>query len=235
MGASRRIDVRAFLVCSVTAVVVASCGSSATVQGGEGTGGPGGTAGSKDGSASTSESQDAALADGSGENGEGGEPGDASDDATLQDEPCPPKIDIDCSTSCEGEKLCYEVRTCEPSTTVSIAPEEFPFVIRTPASPGALTWAHRCEQYCGGTIPNLYALTLNVRGAPSIRARVEPPWRVTSRISTNEACGYLKHSCANLLHFGFAMTLVIGTDDPNAPARNVILEATNEPCPGDPF
>lgn len=239
MGVVRGVRAQAVFGCSVVVAVVVACGGTVGADHVEGgatpDGGPSGVgvgvAGNPDPDGAATSGVDAAAADAADASpqGDGSTP-----DATLPDDPCPPKLDVNCSTSCGGPAECFKVSSCSPGSSIPVPDDQFPFVVRTPSSPGSLTDAFRCFKFCTGAATSLYALSFKITTLqPQVRVRVEPPWRVANRPSTNDACTTLKRSCESMTHItgGSAIPIVVGTDDPNAPARNVIIEATSDECP----
>ena len=157
-------------------------------------------------------------------------------DAAPKDDPCPSKLDVNCSTSCGGPTECSQAACSLPPTAGYAVPaDDFPFVVRMPSSPGALTpgaLPPKCADNCGGAV--FYGLHFRVvtTTQPNVRVRVEPPWFVSRAIATADNAACVRVSCMSLMVNSSSpiVPLVVATTDPNAPARNVVIEATSDPC-----
>lgn len=167
---------------------------------------------------------------------------DAEASSQIPDDPCPPTpIFMDCSGQCQDlTTACTDPQkhaTCSESPTyVSVEKhEQFPFVIRTPSKPGM---DPACTALCG---PGSTAYGLAVRVVLPydpvylMRVKVGAPWRILFA-QTGEYC--MGGSVAECHIFtpnfaGTATNVTIVTDDPNAPARNVVVERLPKPvtCP----
>ncbi len=235
------IRARALFACAAIGAVIVACGGTIEPAAGESSSKtPGGSPAAGTGADPSSER------DGGGDvfGADAGDADAASDsgavDAGWKDDPCPPKVDINCSTSCGGLTEWQKVKRCGPnsgssSPTLFLSDEVPSLVVRTPSSLEPLMDAFRCTQTCDGVTP-LYSLTARVLSLTSgFRVRVEPPWVVVAlRTSSDDVCYGPRRSCESM-SAGRTFSVVVATEDSNAPARNVIIEATTEPCPGEPF
>ena len=190
---------------------------------GVGGSGPGGAAGNPTGGA----------AGGGGTGGAGGgvlNPG---------DDPCPSQpIGVNCSSSCGGPTAnCADV-SCQANPTFTIDVSDLPFVVRTPSMPGQ---DPNCAALCSPALTQ-FGITVftNTPGLPgqSIRASVGEGWHWLSRIPTYcLSSGQAAGPGGVCTQVGAAIPLVLPweflTDDPAAPARNILLELVpdSETCP----
>jgi hypothetical protein len=227
------------IACGVVAIALVACGGTVGAVG-DGAGSspaadPAATAAPPDGGAISNGGDDAATADAAGADGapqaDGGAP-----DAAPKDEPCPQKLDVNCSASCGGPTKCSQVACNLPLTAgYVVSDDDFPFVMRTPSSPGSLTpggLPPQCANICGGAL--FYGLHFRVitTTQPQLRVRVEAPWVISNAAATadNAACQYRVHCMSLTVGSSPIVPLVVATTDPNAPARNVVIEATSDPC-----
>lgn len=228
------------IACGVVAIALVACGGTASqVETGASSDGGGSSpppaqpAATPDGGviSDASAGADAADADGASQ-ADGSAP-----DAASKDDPCPAKLDVNCSTSCGGLSECSQVACNLPSLTAGyvVPDDDFPFVVRTPSSPGALTPGGvppLCTNSCGG--PLWYGLHFRVvtTTQPQVRVRVEAPWLLSSAWATadNAACLYRVRCMSLTVGSPPIVPLVVATTDPNAPARNIVVEATSDPC-----
>jgi hypothetical protein len=198
-----------------------------------GTGGAAGDASLQD-SAADSAVQDAtpgdAPADGDAANPDGGfNPG---------DDPCPTgPIWLNCSDSCgkkspECASLVCGIHMYLKEVT---DPASFPIIIRTPSRPG---WIAACTAACPEK-PTACAVTLPI-GLPTskdaggythgIRVRVGYPWRIQKPLSMLSICLDPSSPPKCRVFSSDAMSdLEVVTDDPNAPAKNVLIERLPNP------
>ena len=222
------------IVCGVVCLALLACGGAhldVDVVDGDSFPPPGEEAASRDGGVSSEAAHDdAASADGAPHT-------DASaPDAAAKDDPCPPKLDVNCSTSCGGPTECSQVACHLPSLTAGyvLSDDDFPFVVRAPSSPGALTPSSvppRCTDSCGGPLWHGVHFRVVTTTQPKIRVRVEPPWFVSRALATADNAACFRVSCMSLTVGSTPIVpLVVATTDPNAPARNVVIEATSDPC-----
>lgn len=117
---------------------------------------------------------------------------------------------------------------CSVGYSAYVVPQaaKFPMVIRMPDHPGTFSTCP-CKE---GTV---YALGLQMYAAGKLHATIKPPYRVymtTDKIV--EPCAHgIGAQCA-ALDKG-SVYIYVTTDDPNAPARNLIIQETSSywPCP----
>lgn len=225
------------IACGIVAILLLACGGTDGAVG-DGGGPPpeGPDAGVISEAGADAASADATNADAT--NADGALQGDGSPpDAAPKDDPCPAKLDVNCSTSCSGPSNCSQVACNLPVTAGYVVPDgDFPFVLRTASSPVALTPGGvppQCTNNCGGSLV-WYGLHFRIVTStqPKVRVRVEPPWLLSSATSTADdaACMYRVRCLSLPVGSPPIVRLVVATTDPNAPARNVVVEATSDPC-----
>jgi len=146
-------------------------------------------------------------------------------------EPCPPKIDFNCSTSCGGPTgNCAQLECGAPAPGyVMTSSTPRPIVLRTPDRPAA-----KASCYCAGAMPvTLYSLHMRVSlgVGDKVRVRVSAPWKIYSTSLAKPHCALSDlGQCAVLYDDSF---ISIGTTSPEtAPARNVVMDipATGDGC-----
>jgi len=146
-------------------------------------------------------------------------------------EPCPTKVDVNCSTSCGGPTSCSQVECSAPLSALYAIKgySSLPITMRTPDRPPAQI-ACQC-----GTLGVSYSMHFYIglpAGGPGVRVRVEPPWRIYRSSSATPQC-----AVADLGQCAIVSTenyLLIGTKTPpSSPARNVFIEqrAPGDTCP----
>jgi hypothetical protein len=156
-----------------------------------------------------------------------------------QSDPCPTKTPAaNCSTTCGGPAGCDLVRCQslpEPYTPRLFINDErvLPLVIRTPDSPAA---DPECARLCGGSASR-FSIGLAVAAVvvDHYRVTVPPPWRIVEAERPNSYCpkpGGRDFGACRVVHRENTLLLVV-TDDPKAPARNIRVEkvADNATCP----
>ncbi len=142
-------------------------------------------------------------------------------------DPCPSKvIDVNCSTTCGGDKSKCSLVTCG-STTSDPALQitnysQLPFILRTPDKPGV---DPKCAK-CDGALPGLYAMAVSISfpyALRPIRVTVGAPWMIGGFNRYYPHCAFDgKSGCFALK--SYRSDLVIFTTDPNAPSRNVVID-----------
>jgi hypothetical protein len=144
-------------------------------------------------------------------------------------DPClPQSVEVNCSTTCgDGtSNIACDALTCRPAlgpepTGIVRLKSDQRFVVRTPERPGR---NQRCEQSCSSQHA-AYALAFRVETpTKAFRITVGAPYRVDevpNGQSTYCPSAATHETCAV---FDRAKTLLVWTADPNAPARNVIVE-----------
>lgn len=157
------------------------------------------------------------------------------------DDPCPNELAVNCSTSC-GESNCYGGWWgCSSNDAYTPVDDVFPFILRTPSSPKETQFS--CRGGCGNNGP-IYGAAFRLKTFQSrVRVRVDPPWMVAHKapyIPAHPSLGMLGSACGWLTQCvsvepespSWYVRLIFATFDPKAPARNVVIEATEEPCAG---
>lgn len=211
--------------------------------GASGSGGSGGGSGSGTGGSGAGGSGGATQKDGG---GTGGTAGDASADAGPPDDPCPSQtIGLNCSYSCGGPtKDCtsptVEAITCQdPSTSPGDSfpifyPTQFPFVLRTPSHPGT---DPRCTAACNPP-STVFQILIDIHAnllapATGVKVTVPAPWKVHMVTSDFNMCIPASQPNCGADDYGSGSFIEIVTDDPDAPARNVLIERATPPvtCP----
>ncbi len=153
--------------------------------------------------------------------------------STSSGDPCPSKvIDVNCSTTCGGPTTnCSDARCTagrDPFTTLIGSYSKFPYIIRTPDKPGmdAVCNSLGCEP--GKSVAYGVGLRIDLPYyKKGLRITVGSPWRVR-QVSHSGWSPY----CAREASFGSGciyldtsfVDLMIDTDDPNAPSRNILIE-----------
>jgi hypothetical protein len=176
--------------------------------------------------------------DGNAESEAGAADGTADGEADTGDgsDPCPTQLDVDCSQSCSGPDPLCATAACAvpPAFARSPGAPLGPLTIRTPDHPGT---SATCVSSCGvGDTRYGFAITYKDALATGFRARVGAPWKI---FASSNYCN-IALATSGCLAFGTAQgsaTFAIVTDDPNAPARNVVIDTYNSlgdgaaPCP----
>lgn len=177
----------------------------------------------------------------------GGASADASD-ATVDtgvgpfDDPCPTDpINVNCSNSC-GPKSQDCSATCYMSSgVVSDSVAAAHYVVRTPSNPGL--HAEYCAGCWGGDagVQPVYWMRIQFDGVSGggYKITVGKPWRVWAKNNTSlDGIG----ACLNDDKYGkgcdttgyptspATFRFYIGTDDPSAPSRNVLIQKTSASC-----
>lgn len=150
----------------------------------------------------------------------------------LPDEPCPERLDVNCSSSCTASPTtvpCDKV-ACFAVGALTIRaltpPVAKPFVLRTPSHPGRDA---DCAQRCVPDAP-AYAMSVKlelVAVKDHVRFRVAAPWSV---LEAGTPCTSGPKATCLITRNRYA-NLVLTTDDPNAHASNAIIEDTTDDCP----
>jgi hypothetical protein len=175
----------------------------------------------------------------SGPDGSAGDAGDASDAALLEPDPCPTgAIAINCSTTCDPgtNGPCTQV-ACNQYWDFANTPDVYrtqDAILRTPDRPGV---DKSCQDNCtlrsgpGYSPHRVYGMAFNPDDRFLYRIRVGAPWVIeqergnypifcpsdTDPPPNND----VKATGCTILGGG---PVLISTDDPNAPARNVYIE-----------
>ena len=206
------------------------CGGSG---GAGGAGGIGGGAGSGTGGTAGSDGS-AGSGGGAGDAGDAGSGG-SGGGTQWQDDPCPTKTPIiDCSTSCGGPSANCAQATCAHSFYSPTSKPNFPYVIRTPSNPGT---DPACVKQCGAS-STTYGIglgwNLQISTGFGMKVTVPKPWfvRVEKYLDPNHYC--LKGAeaqCSTVTSSAFDVYVL--TNDPDAPAVNVVIEEVPWPasCP----
>ncbi len=156
----------------------------------------------------------------------GDAPAEVAGDAGGAD-PCPTKpAALDCSGMCGGAKGACDDRTCWKGGDLAYAQLKAPgpWIVRTPDKPGTNPKCARCGPKVVSTV--MVAVDTSTLSFPLNRVRfsVAPPWHLGF---SNSGCPELPEQCK------VAEGVVVYTDDPNAPARNVTIDLIKfgEGCP----
>lgn len=212
-------------------------GGSGGVSGGSGSGGAtDGSAGSPSGGSGGSGGSGAA----GGSGGSGGSTSDSGSDAAdggpgPNDDPCPTQqLYSDCSDQCGGKWPCQTTTYPQACTVIGAAVNSGIFgnhiTFRTPTEQ-SLVGADPC--YCAQSFDLPTASSVSIQYIGSVigaRIRAGKPWKVRiykAGASTASDCltADFKNGCATV-PFGVQTNaeFIAATDDPNAPARNVIID-----------
>lgn len=194
--------------------------------GGASTGGVGGSAGSTTGGSGgvAGEGGDASLTDGPV----------AEADAQVQDDPCPTTpVLLNCASDCGGPSpACSSPGvTCSKSPTSVSAKEHkaFPWVVRTPSHPGT---DPNCAGLCSSGPPPAFGVSVDIGVPPDwvydLRVTVSPPWRVFLSPFPEFCLTGSASGC--VVGQGASVSVHLVTDDPNAPARNALIERVPKPA-----
>jgi hypothetical protein len=155
----------------------------------------------------------------------------AADGNAASDDPCPPSLDVNCSTTCGGPSAnCYDtVCPASLSDIIQLYSTSLPFTIRTTSDPGVGFWCDGGHPVCGGIVRAGFGVSNDV--APLI-VRVGPPWFISQ--ADNCAFFYPEASlpptgCAEFSAIG---SITVFTTDPHAPARNIMISSgVGDHCP----
>jgi hypothetical protein len=137
------------------------------------------------------------------------------DGPSWVDDPCPSQPpDVNCSTSCGGPNAACQTFACPMGIIARVGLP--PYVLRTPSHPVG-------HQTCITCAVN-YSMTFSIDWGQfpnGILVTVGPPWKISSEDPCSPpidsgGCGYLPN--------GFGI-LSVWTDDPTAPARNIVITA----------
>ena len=167
------------------------------------------------------------------EDADGGSTADASDGA-LPDDPCPiGTVPRNCSNTCANQSSC-DVCGNSPGPAFTLPVIQYSTAyIRLPSRPG---WHPDCSNCATPT-----AYSTFIGGGPTsalypiLKATVEPPWSFLDRYlacygaSTPTQCILISQTTN--AEPGTVRAFRVGTNDPNAPARNVKIEPGGGSCP----
>lgn len=162
----------------------------------------------------------------------------AADSGAL-DDACPTTpLYLNCDDECRGPSPeCYAPGsrvTCSGGATTAAVYDHaaFPLVVRTPSHPGV---DQKCIGECGES-NTVFGVSLYV-GVPdgsvyALRVTAPEPWRVRFSKFADFCLDGASAGCS-VYDYGTSIAVEIVTDDPNAPARNVLLERVPKPaiCP----
>ena len=152
--------------------------------------------------------------------------GDSGIDAAGLDDPCPAALDYNCSSSC-GPKSCYSGGCAYfpwPKIATSVKSK---LVVRTPSKPP--------DRSCtDGICKHRFMMAIDYEWS-SIRIRVGPGWKVGAASGAASVCvipSSVKEGCFFTSSYH---PVVVFTDDPEAPARNIVMDIPDPdagpPCP----
>lgn len=152
--------------------------------------------------------------------------GEVAVDATGGDDPCPTSLDYNCSDTCGPIKCASGGCAYYPWPKIAASPKT-KVTIRTPSKPP--------DSICiDGTCRHRFMFPIDYDW-PSIRVRVGAGWKIGAATGTASVClipSSVKEGCfyTKLYH-----PVVVYTDDPLAPARNIELDIPDvdagPPCP----
>lgn len=160
---------------------------------------------------------------------------------TAGGDPCPAKMTLNCSSTCGAPTPteCASATCSSPSRKYYLDKiESLPFVMRLPNAPGV---DPECKKACtfgtttyGKTVWGFYITLYLPTGAPPIRARVAAPWKIGLGPSGPFCTSETAKTC-QVTTTGQEWWAVL-TEDPSAPARNLIIEKVPDselstPCP----
>jgi hypothetical protein len=233
-----------------TIAVAGECVPEDSGAGGAGSSGAGGEAGLAPDATGGEGAADAGVSDSTVP--EVAPPGDAAEaesEAGWQDDPCPAEpIWLNCSDSCGSKSSSCANATCHTPIDFNLwtitNPDSFPFIIRTPGQPGKIP---ACVTACDKVGPTVASISIGVAlpkekndaGVDwwfhSIKVKVGPPWRIQDGYTSENICvDKNAYASCRIFPFDFIENIVtITTEDPNAPARNVLIERPLRPavCP----
>jgi hypothetical protein len=154
-----------------------------------------------------------------------GEAGVDAADASA-DDPCPTSLNINCSSTC-GSAPCYYTCPTAPPFVPKIPASPMPYVIRTPSAPAS-------DPYCNRDGCNhRYAFVFNYEW-PRIRVRVGSGWRIGASLDGTPMC-VRPGSTTGCYYTDTYFPIIVYTDDPSAPARNITIDMPSleagAPCP----
>jgi hypothetical protein len=157
-------------------------------------------------------------------------------------DPCPNvAVAVNCSSTCGTSATACSGVSCGKAPLANAVTirnySDLPYVIRTPDHPGV---DPACETMCAqpgvtDTVP-VYAIRFDVAmqwATPGVRLVVGAPWKIDYFVnSSSQVCGGADSvSGCELLPYEFN-PIVVWTDDPNAPSRNIVIEETDAgKCP----
>lgn len=155
-------------------------------------------------------------------------------DAQDQDDLCPTTpVLLNCASDCGGPSpACSDPGvTCSkyPTTVSAKEHKAFPWVVRTPSHPGT---DPDCAGLCSSGPAPAFGVSVDIGVPPDwvydLRVTVAPPWRVflspfAEFCMTGSASGCVVGQ-------GAAVSVHLVTDDPNAPARNALIERVPKPA-----
>ena len=158
-------------------------------------------------------------------------PVDAREESTLADDPCPTSpIAVNCSTSCGGVNAACSDVVCSSAFPVLKNPAVLPYVARTPSLPASV--ADNCLPDCSNNVKYSMTWGIDIGGVPNgLLIQVGPPWKINP---DGKDCTSANWSGCLFLPGGTAIAVLnIWTDDPNAPARNIVMSAAapGQMCP----
>lgn len=146
-----------------------------------------------------------------------------TDSPTSADDPCPSTLDINCSDSCPKKSCAYTCENTASGIFLKVPVGAAPFVMRTPSKPMP-------DLACiDGTCKHRYAFVFDYSW-PRIRVRVGSGWRIGAATGPRGLCVRpgSTTSCY-FTDFGYR-PIIVYTDDPDAPARNIVID--NPPLDG---
>lgn len=163
----------------------------------------------------------------------------AASDAVARDsgsDPCDLKASehmaVNCSPQCAaGPFACVDTTCGAFQTPLSVPPITMDgqgaptFVLRTPERPGR---DPACARLCGASA-HASAMSVMLKQPTTTSqylVRVDPPWKIYGVGNTDGICDAGSNGVQCWAIFRATQQIVIATDDPDAPARNVRIEAS---------
>ncbi len=160
--------------------------------------------------------------------------GSSQDGGSVPDDPCPTGINIsqilrNCSTTCAAQSSCSDI-ACQSASEVDLPSVDGPEYVRTPSQPGMNVNCSVCSTSTAYSF-TIRADTYQV-ASYHLRVTVSPPWSLATGYSaTNPLCydSATATQCAIIAQGsstagGPYPWVYVVTNDPNAPARNIVIE-----------
>lgn len=159
-----------------------------------------------------------------------------ADVASSSSDPCPSvAMAVNCSKTCGGASANCAKAECpatDPVITLALRiTNSLPTVVRTPEKPGKFLPCECAIPSAGGSLYSLL-VALDAGAGKLVKVTVGTGWRLASPTSTNPWCGEPGDNRRCRIVSGNSGVLIT-TDDPNAPSRNVLFEAASagDKCP----
>lgn len=151
---------------------------------------------------------------------------DTPSDTAVAGDPCPSKTaNVNCSSSCAGGGStmvnCAKTKCGVPfADTPRVKEADLPFVMRTPTSPGIDSTC--AAGACASPLAyGMFVRTSFLAGA-YFKATVAPPWKFYRHTSETYCPSSEFGQCVT---GGGGFDILVGTTDPSAVSRNVVIES----------